>query len=334
MKNLNCLDLDYLSRHECDKILFELVKHLKHCECASGQEGIAYFINDKLVVKKYKNEKKWDILQDIFEAYCEECQGFSQAGYSVPKIYAWLKIPRKHHIFESRNSVNFDFDSDFYVLEERVPGRELYFRNIESVYELVKNEFSESHFKNVLASPLEHLIDYKEIARTYIKDFIEVNQAIESMPSAELDKFVLSLKNMFDEGVYSVPDVLARNIITDKEHLTIIDNHMGKKANDSYFLNINAERFVATRIMLMFKQNAQHEKLQSKTKKYGLTSEIESLLDDNKIFCAAALKKLYASMKRVFEGKIDKENVSEIILPVMQNLVGEEDVEKIMSTLG
>ena len=127
MKNLNVANLDGLPREECDKVLLEMVKHLKHCKYASGKEGTVYFVSDKYIVKKYENDAMWVVLNELFEAYCEENKRFADNGYSVPKIYSWLKIPRAHNIFESRYSSSYDYDYDFYVLEERAEGRELYY---------------------------------------------------------------------------------------------------------------------------------------------------------------------------------------------------------------
>ena len=88
--------LSNVCSNEYERMLFDLVPHLSEYKSISGGEGAAYFIDQNFVVKEYakdfpsRDEKEFD---RVFEDYCREIQGFAQEGYSVPKIYAWLKVP-------------------------------------------------------------------------------------------------------------------------------------------------------------------------------------------------------------------------------------------------
>lgn len=333
MKSLNVANLDELSRDECDRVLLGLIPLLKHCKSVSGCEGTAYFIDDKYVVKKYNNEKKWDVLTDIFDAYCAENAQFAQKGYCTPKIYSWLSVPRIHKPFESKRSSLYYYDCDYYVLEERAQGRELFYGHLEDIYDLVQDRFTLKQFSHALKSPQKHMVNFKEIAREYIRDFMNVNMAIEAMPDSVLENFIFSLQNMFLEGRVSTPDIHAKNVISDSEHLMIIDNHMSRRGDSSYFSGVEVERFVITRLMILFKHNASMGNLGKKAKELGVKSEFAELEEINRIFCAAALEKLFKAMRKVMGDVFDIDYYEAIMGNGLRRIVNNEQAQKIMKTL-
>lgn len=333
MKNLNVANLDELSRDECDRVLLGLIPLLKNCKSVSGCEGTAYFIDDKYVVKKYNNEKKWDVLSDIFDAYCAENAQFAQKGYCTPKIYSWLSVPRVHKPFESKHSSSYYYDCDYYVLEERAQGRELFYTHLEDIYTLVQDRFTLKQFSHALKTPQKHMGDFKEIASEYIRDFMNVNMSIEAMPDSVLENFVLSLQNMFLEGRASTPDIHAKNVISDLNHLMIIDNHMSRRGDSPYFSGVEVERFVITRLMILFKNNASFGNLGKRAKELGIKSEFAELEEINRTFCAAAIEKLFRVMKRVMGDVFDVDYYEAIMGKGLRRVVNNEQAQKIMKVL-
>lgn len=292
-------DLDDLSKEECDKILLKLVPHLDSFKAEKGTEGTAYFIGDKYVVKKYNNEKKWEVLEDIFEQYCSETREFAEKGYCIPKIYAWLKVPRKHSIFQSKRSWYYDYDYDYYILEDKAEGRELFFKNLESVYFMFKDEYSRKKYNAILGAPNEHLLDFSHVIKTYISDFVRINHFFESMSDGMLENFVESIYFMFLNGKYSAPDVHSKNVITDFKDVKIIDNYMARRRENYNFADIEVEQFVIEKLIMMFRLNECAKLYNRKLNRYIHEPEIDAMVELNNVICKNSIERLVKAMKKI-----------------------------------
>ena len=170
---------------------------LSSFESRAGNEGRVFFVSDEVIVKKYFPKiDNPEVLQKIFNIYCQECERYYKKGYKIPKIYTWSIIQRPDHS-----------GFDYYLMEERVPGRELFISNIVKMYDEFKDLLSKNDFERAVTNPEENQSVYEKILSSYVHDFIEMNQRIESMSDKDLEVFLESIYKMFGECKYAIPDV-------------------------------------------------------------------------------------------------------------------------------
>ena len=334
MDILKTANLEDLSREECDSILLALIPHLKKCSSKSGSEGTAYFVDDKHVVKKYHNEKKWIVLDDIFDAYCKEVQVFGENGYSVPKIFSWVKVPIKHNwFFESKNNESYYYTHDYYVLQEKAEGRELYLNKLDDIYALVEGHFKPNRFGRVLRNPSKFTEEYEELLSTYIRDYIRVNTFIESMSEQEMDSFVSSIHGMYLDGYFSTPDIHPNNVIFDGKHLTIIDNYMYKRLARSSIIDYEAQDFVVNRILLMIRSNRKAELYCRQFDKVAESQMIHELVDAHKVICNESARKIFESVRRVLGSSLQNPRAISEAKAQLTSILGESNAKQITEIL-
>lgn len=201
-----------INSNEYDEILLTLIPQLDEYEKLSGSEGEAYFIDDNYVVKAF-----FEPISDayIFNEYCKEIQNFADIGLTVPKIYSWCALP---------NPITSKFRC--YILEERALGRRVFDFDVESIYHRCKKFCKEEEFFEAVGrrscekgTPL-----LAAIIREYVLEFIETNELLLNMSESNLEKFFESDYFMTKNATYSSNDVLADNLLFDRNKLTIIDN--------------------------------------------------------------------------------------------------------------
>lgn len=329
MEFLKTINLEELSRDDCDSILLALIPYLKKCPSKSGSEGTAYFVDDRFVVKKYHNEKKWIVLGDIFESYCREVQMFGEKGYSVPKIYSWVKVPIKHHwLLESKNDESYYYTHDYYVLQEKAEGREVYLNKLDDVYSLVEGNFKPNRFGRVLKSPQKFTEEYEHLLSTYIRDFIRVNTFIENMSETEMDHFVSSIHGMYLDGYFSTPDIHSSNVIFDGNHFTIIDNYMYRRPARSTIIDFEAEDFVVNRILLMLRTNKKVRLYGRQFDKIAESEIVHGLVDENKIICTESAKKIFESIRRVLGKPLENPRAIAEAKNQLTSIIGAENAKQ------
>lgn len=197
---------EILNVNDYDKMLLYLIPRLDEYNYSSGVEGKAYFIDDNFVVKVFFD---YSLDSEMFDCYCQEIQNFANMGLTVPKIYSWCN-------FQARN----------YILEERIPGKNVFNFDVDSVFYRCEKFCSKDEFAQVLkkcdtATKKELL---SEIIKQYILEFIETNENLLNMSDANLEKFIDSDYFMTLNSVYSQNDIFPDNVIFDRNKLTIIDN--------------------------------------------------------------------------------------------------------------
>ena len=117
-------------------MLLDFIPIRKRYKSYAGSEGIAYFVSPNFVLKEYTKSDDWESFDKIFECYCSEIQACSRAGMAVSEIYSWVKVPNMGHYTKGDKNAY-----QYFILEERVPGRELYFGNdINMQHIIAKNE--------------------------------------------------------------------------------------------------------------------------------------------------------------------------------------------------
>lgn len=218
-------------------ILLDLIPIRKSFKSYSGTEGIAYFVSDEYVLKEYTRSSNWADFDEFFDAYCLEIQSFANSGMNVANIYSWLKMPNLDYYSKGAKNKN-----SYFILEERIKGRELYFGYLEDAYMLVSDLCDRVEFKNAIRHDAGSLNLYEEIIRRYICDYIQMNEYLESFSDDELLKFFDNVCSMYKNGVVCSPDLYPHNIIVDSNSpIKLIDLHLKNKAERNNNENIDSE---------------------------------------------------------------------------------------------
>ena len=205
-----------------DLLLYEAINHIDEFPSKGGGEGKAYFIGNDLVVKRYFRKVDSEF-EAIFEDYCKEMQKFAERGMNVPKIYSWAKIPNFNR------KINPNHRYDYYILQDRVKGRELFYGYLEDIYPVCKKICSRSEFFDSIKNPETNRALFKEILKRYVADYIRVNEYLCSIPESQIDKFLYDIYVMCLDGKFSLPDMFPANIFLSKDKISIIDNHCEEK---------------------------------------------------------------------------------------------------------
>ncbi len=219
-------------------MLLDLIPKRKQFKSYSGSEGVAYFISNKLILKEYTSVDDWEIFDKIFDAYCSEVQRFANNGVNIAKIYSWARIPNIGRYTKGDKNAH-----NYYILEERVPGRELYLGYLEDAYEMMRDLCSESEYNKTIAHAEDKNL-YREILRRYFTDYVQMNEYLESLSDIDFEKFLADAYKMYKRGERSYPDLFPHNILVDGNkppkmidmHIKISDESLNPKNADSHFI--------------------------------------------------------------------------------------------------
>lgn len=228
--------------------LYDCISHLNEYSCNVGGEGKAYFVNDDYVVKKYthKNDEQF---HHIFSDYCREMKSFAEKGFNVPKIYAWDFMPNVDR--KARPECRFDY----YILEERIKGRQIFQGNIETIYSICKDLCDRAEFKQTVQIPELNRSLFKKILTRYVEDFQEVNNYLCSMPESQIDKFLFDLYLMCLDGKFSNPDIFATNVLTNDKGFFVIDNEAKRRVGTELASKRYSDRIFTTGLLWIFAFN-------------------------------------------------------------------------------
>ena len=287
MKRFSGSYLDSLSEFDKQQLLVSSIPMLSSFESRAGNEGRVFFVSDEVIVKKYFPKiDNPEVLQKIFNVYCQECERYYKKGYKIPKIYTWSIIQRPDHS-----------GFDYYLMEERVPGRELFISNIVKMYDEFKDLLSKNDFERAVTNPEENQAVYEKILSSYVHDFIEMNQRIESMSDKDLEVFLESIYKMFGECKYAIPDVHARNVLFHQGKLNLIDLYLEKyEGGYQYEVFTPPEKLLLARMIMLFNYNGDIKHYASGDLKLN---KINEEIEINEILCAEAMKKVIRAGKRI-----------------------------------
>ena len=310
--------IENLSAEERQHLLMSAIPMLPDFQTKAGNEGQIFYVSKDVIVKRYFSKiDKPEVLCGLFNKYCDECEEFWQKGYKIPRIYAWTMVSKPDHT-----------GFDYYLLEEQVPGRELFFSNIMKMYEQeFKDHLSKDEFVTAVNNSEENSKLYEKILNSYVHDFLEMNERIESMPDAELERFLENIYKMFVECEYAIPDVHARNVLYHQGKLNLIDLYLEHDRDGYSAMKMTpAENLLLARIVALFNYNGELKKLKSNDSKLMY---INDDIDFNGILCTEAMKKIIRAGKRLYkfnpnqkwwetfvkriEKILDKEQTAEII---------------------
>lgn len=272
------MDIKNLTQSEHNDLLKMLIPHLNEFKFKKGGEGKVYFIDDDLIVKKFKAITI--SVNNSFGKYYAEMKRFHDLGYSVPNIYAY-------EIIDDMANPN----RGLYLLEERAKGRELYYNgDLEKAYDLCKNLCSKRKFKEAIRVGGSELFD--EIIYTYLNDFYQTNQDLLKLPDDVIEKFILSAFNMNIEGRHNYPDLVSVNVLFDKQNLTIIDNAYSVSPLEFKDRNSHAVSTLGDMINLFHANATIHE---TTDEVFGMIinkKRISELVNSNKEICGNLIRRI------------------------------------------
>lgn len=209
-------------------LLESIIKDLDKFPYKKGGEGTAYFVSRDFVVKKYDIDVD-RYVNGLFDGYCREMQRFNENGIRVPKIYSWLKVPREDKtqsgiIYPNKAGIDYSQKFDYYILEEFISDRQLFYNSLGSCYNLFKNICPKDEFNYALKAPESNLELYHEIVKGYVNDFALMNEYLTEIPIEQIDEFLYNSYVMFLDGKYSMPDMFSANVMINNRNMTLIDN--------------------------------------------------------------------------------------------------------------
>lgn len=316
--------------NEYDTFLYEMVQNLDKYAFHEGSEGRAYFIDNKFVVKEIRYvppRRVSEQFDSVFDSYCREIQSFAEAGYSVPKIYSWLKLPNAQ---KNRFLPYKALPYIYYILEEYVPGRWIYYfyEERDELFKLCESFCSRDEFDGALGNYNQYALR-RQILKAYIKDYVMVNEWLESMSDNEFEKFITSAYKMTMSGRFSSIDVYRKNILLDVEKLTLIDSRSKANIGFDYY---GIENYFITPLFEIISYNSylDDNDFLSSSDKLLYDKEIGKLLAKNRKLCIALTQK----MLDIINNKLGMRPIKRAgeVLKIKQ-IVKEtfkEDAEKIM----
>lgn len=280
--------IESLSDEDRQHLLMSSIPMLQGFQSKAGNEGQIFYVSEDVIVKRYFSKiDRPEVLGGAFDKYCRECEEFYLKGYKIPRIYSWTMISRPDHT-----------GFDYYLLEERVKGRELFFSDIIKMYEKdYKDHMSKENYDDVVKNPEKNPLLYEKILYSYIHDFIEMNEQIESMSDLEIERFLEDIYHMFVECNYAIPDVHARNVLFHQGKLNLIDMYLEYDKDVTKIMKFTpAENLMLARMIMLFKYNGDIKKLKTKDPSLNYINEE---IDFNGVLCTEALKKFIRVGKKI-----------------------------------
>jgi hypothetical protein len=270
---------------------------LKGLKFFYGGEGNAYFIGDQLILKEYDdNFAIRGNLDEIFPLYCEQVNLLRANGISLPEFYEYRKLKNK------------DGNYKFYILQERIKGRELFF--FDPVTFCKNFYYKNLSFQN--SNDMGGADIQRDIILKYIDDYIMINSYIEAMDEKTIEKFIVDAFNIYAYSEYALPDIGARNVILnlDDKKLSHIDlccvdrkreeEYSGLSENNFYYDNILSDlvrlfkfnNFAALKNMSSFKTLVDSNE--------SFDALVKKMMLENSVICDAALRKILTVMNSCF----------------------------------
>lgn len=295
--------------NEYDKILIDSLSSLRFVPSLSGGEGRAYFIDDNFIIKQYLKSDNWKEFDRIFSKYCKEMQTYAKQGYKVPMIYAWTKVPNiKYYTKESLRPY------DYYILEERVKGRELYFGEIHDAYSLMQDICSRDEFKKALkflnGIDVEESALTDEILKRFFEDYVQMNEYLEGMSDDKVSKFLRDANDIYNHGKHCYPDIVPFNIFAHDGELTMIDART-RVVPEGRTLEIHKDNFIQDlAFMFVYNGDVSNSRNEKVSEKIEANPVLKALSKKNAKVCVKAMSKFLKLADLCCDGVVSKASYS------------------------
>ena len=238
--------------------------------------------------------------------------------YNYPKIYAWEKIPNiMYYTGKAENKY------DYYILEERVKGRDLYYGFLHDSYGVCKDQITKTEFYNAIIHPQDYFSLFNKIVELYIQDYIKINEFLESMNENDISNFLTSSLEVDKICKFLYSDIHPTNVlITDQKKLRSIDPMVDYLDNKDFDLMKIKDSF-ANKVVMLFWANEmiRNETINSyfRLDKEVLGNRFEKLQRKNAKICKAAMLKFIKIMNKYCDNPmfIDESKFQNTFLCVM-----------------
>lgn len=325
-----------------DLLLENIIDKLDKYPCKKGGEGTAYFVDGNFVVKKYDIDVD-RYVNGLFDGYCKEMQRFNENGIRVPKIYTWAKIPRENKSqSELISSVKTDFynsqANDYYILEEYISDRQLFYNSLGSCYNLFKHICPKDEFNYALKAPESNYELYHEIVKGYVNDFALMNEYLTEVPIEQIDEFLYNSYVMFLDGKYSMPDLYSGNIMINSKNFSLIDNKVKVIGEIGQMTRKEANSAMFSGIINMFHFNNFVTNSSSFYVIKYQDQNIASILNQNRdritISCKSALIRMLKRMNEVCGHPVVNKNLEyNVNYSMLEHMLSTDDADEIYSTI-
>lgn len=282
-------EFEELNIKDYDEALEQLIPFLNNFASKKGKEGRAYFVGDDYIVKSIVNNSRLGKMTEFFDCYIKEQQKFANQGLLIPKLYSYKAVKTTNE--DGLECV------DFYILEERFKGSDIFVRASKNFFDNFKRSFGSDQTE---VSGDERKLAYDSM-KNYIDGFISQNNFLMSLSDDKFDDLTKTVYRMFKDGKYSIPDVHTGNLLVNKDGFNVIDNYMIDRASKKgFWKTMTSEYFLTTRFLNVFKENVNISsvlKNQSVLKDHDW-STLYRLQEENMFYTGEVIKKLMISTKR------------------------------------
>lgn len=302
-----------------DEYLLSLVPKLRRFPSKSGGEGTAYFVDDKFVVKEMQYKFDENIFSFVFNDFCAEMQKFANQGYSVPKIYSWLQIPNEKNLWTEN-------EYRYYILEERVPGREIYLSSVKEIYDICKHLCSKDEFEGALINNKSKSL-LREIYKIFIKDYIDANEKVVSLSNAELEKFFDTIFIAVDDAKYCYPDLYFKNIMIDKDQINLIDL---RNTSDNNLVDMKKHVKHESVIFDLIKVMYNNYEISKKISKNMISDQqIINLIEENN----KLVKEIFIKSIKILKKRTEFKNGKSGVIFQINQILGSEQAQDIIEMI-
>ncbi len=332
---------DDITKFNYEKLLLSFIKRIENGELddneKKGNEGSAYIIDNNFVVKELRvvsGEINEYMYENYFSKYCEELENYASLGYKVPKIYAWLSLPTP----ERRARCSFPVRS-YYILEERIKGRELYYPQIDYFYENFQDEFSFEEYKNIFKFGI-NAPAFNRIFSSYLTDFDLMNKCLESLSESEIERFITEAFMIYANSKYAQPDLFSVNVFLDGGTLWQIDQKFENKEKSKDQLFEKRGDFMIKSIINMFIYNAQPRDYLNDVKSSCFDQVnldfpgFELLIENNEKDCTVAISKFIRAINRCLDNpNITDKKILKDMRNILVRMIGIENTNTIFNEI-
>lgn len=309
--------------------LLDVIPHLNEYRSSSGGEGVAYFLDDKFVVKEYVESDDWEMFDHVFELYCTEMQRFAEMGLNVPKIYAWIKIPNMNHYTKGHKN-----KYRYYVLEEKAKGRNLYYGFLEEFYPECVTKFDYKIYLDIVRNPNYYPYEFDEIVKTYLQDYIQMNEYLESVSEKELADMIVSAYKMYKMSKHSEPDMYPCNLFVD-DKFTLIDSRIYTDSSERLMSESEKDNQFIRNLMNLFLYNENVQDLENVICYYQDKSERKDYSEykaKNKKAAKAVIERVVDLMNKYCDNPVITDpNTYLFAFTTIKSFLGVEDAAKALS---
>lgn len=313
-------------------MLLNLIPFLKSMPYKCGGEGVAYFYGDQFVIKEYCEAVDWESFDEVFDTYCSEIQEYSNMGFNVPKIYSWLKIPNFEYYSAGKKN-----KYKYYILEEKVDGRNLYYGFLEEFYPICSKKFDKREFMRSIGCPDLNLPTYTEIVREFLRDYVEINEFLESVSETELSDFIVSAYNIHMTSKQGEPDLFPANVFVKENKIKLIDNTINLNTDGRIRSQEYLNNYFITHLVNLFMYNENVSKVERNicyNLSEKLTPDFSDLKKKNVKASKAAITRVLKIMNKYCDNpKMSNPQLYTVAFTTLKNFMGKSNARDIMANV-